>query len=182
MLIIYIWGCVVLLDKKIILFLSLIFLVSFVYSESLNSVVIPSNVSLNKELVIYGFFDGDVYDGNILCSFRIFDIYEDKRLIWRLSDEYTSADGFVNNSPFVITEPVFQRGIDYNAVICCSVSCVDQSFSVGQKEDVALGKTPEALIWDLHFWTDKENSLTVFLILCGCLIVVGSISYFFKGR
>jgi len=157
----------------------LILFSGFVLAESLSSVVIPSTVALNKELIIYGYFNGDARDGNILCSFRIFDLHEDKRLIWRLSDEYTAADGFVNNSPFVVTEPVFQRGIDYNAVICCSVSCADQSFYVGQKEEIVLGKTSEALIWDLHFWTDEENSLTVFMVLVALFVVVGSISYFF---
>ena len=168
------------LDKKIIGFFLLVCFSSFVFAESLNSVVIPSNVSLNKELLIYGFFNGDTTDGNILCSFRIFDVYEDNRLIWRLSDEYTSADGFVNNSPFVITEPVFQRGKDYNAVICCSVSCVDQNFYVDQTEEIAFGKTPNSLITDLRFWVDEENSLTVFLILVMFLLVVGALLFFVK--
>ena len=178
--IIYDRGCVVFLDKKIIGLVFLILVSSFVFAESLDSVVIPSKVSLNEELIIYGFFNGDVADGNILCSFRIFDVYEDNRLIWRLSDEYTAADGFVNNSPFTITEPVFQRGKDYNAVICCSVSCADQNFYVGQTEEIAFGKTSSALITDLRFWVNPENSLTVVLILVGVLIVVGSISYFYK--
>lgn len=168
------------MDKKIIVLCLLLSFSSFVFAESLDSVVIPSKVNLNEELLIYGYFNGDAIDGNILCSFRIFDVYEDNRLIWRLSDEYTSADGFINNSPFTITEPVFKRGFDYNAVVCCSVSCADQNFYVEQTKEIAFGKTSSALITDLRFWVDEENSLTVFLILVMFLIVVGSILYFVK--
>jgi len=150
-------------DKKIILFLALIFLFSFVSAESLSGVVVPSKVPLNESLIISGHYSGDSVDGNILCSFRIFDVYEDNRLIWRLSDEYTSADGFFNNSPFALNEPIFQRGKDYNAVVCCNIVCFDQNFYVGQKEDLAFGKTAGSLIMDFAFLSDSNNSYVWFL-------------------
>jgi len=160
------------MDKKIILFLFSVFLISFVQAESITA-VIPSVVPFNQSLIISGHYNGDIVDGNVLCSFRIFDVYEDNRLIWRLSDEYTSADGFFNNSPFVLTDPVFQRGYDYNAVACCNTVCVDQNFSVIQKQDIVLGKTSESLAYDLTFFNNPDVFMLIFF-----LIVFGLVFYF----
>lgn len=160
------------MDKKIITIFFLIAFSSFVLAESLEPVVIPSEVVLNENLIISGFFNGDSIDGNILCSFRIFDVYEDNRLIWRLSDEYTSADGFVNNSPFKITEPLFQRGKDYNAVICCSVSCADQNFQVMQKEDYIAGYNYNSLFYDILYFKNTDVILPIVLVIF-VLFVIG---------
>lgn len=117
---------------------------------------------------------------NILCSFYIFDLHDENQLITRLSDEYTFADGSFSSSTFKINEPELKRGQDYNLFVCCSMACANGVFKVLQKEDIALGVTSEAMIWDLVFWTAPENSFTAIFIFFMALFVIGIIAFWLR--
>lgn len=120
---------------------------------------VPTSVPLNKNLTIYGIYSGG---GNTLCSFFIFDTADQQQVIIRLSDEYTISDGSFY-SEIQITEPLFRRGFDFNAVTKCGSDVAFQLFYVEQKEDLAFGITPEGMRMDFQWWTNSENTLTIFL-------------------
>jgi len=159
---------------KIVLVISLIFLIGFVFADSLEQVKIKSVVPLNENLTISGNYVTANENAGILCSFKIFDVQTtEKYLIERLSDEYTFSDGSFS-SKIKITEPLFQRGFDYNVVVCCASVCFDQNFYVDQKDDMAFGINAGSLTMDLAFWTDPENSFTAFWML----VIILMASYF----
>lgn len=159
------------MDKKIILFAFLLLFSSMVYANALTQVKIRSNVPLNEKLTISGIYTDSDANSGVLCSFFLYDTQtSDKYLIRRLSDEYTFTGG-IFSTEYQITEPLFQRGFDYNAVVCCNTACYDQNFYVDQKSEIAFGFTSASLIMDTQFWTNPENSLTVFLIFIFVLFV-----------
>ena len=150
---------------------------SQVTADSIENYLVPTSVPLNTNITIYGDYvnAGGTIDG-ILCAFYIFDIENTdvNKAVIRLTDQYTFTDGSVYTE-FQLTEPVFRRGIDYNAVTKCGTTEIGQTFQVTQKEDIVFGITEEMIQKDLRFWIDPENSLTVVLLL-GFIIVALAIT------
>ena len=160
--------------KKIVLItVFFIFLLSFV-SSAITDYRVPGNLPLNKTLTIYGVYSGGA---DVVCSFFIFDIVDQNQVIIRLSDEYTNSLGQFY-SEYQVTEPLFRRGIDYNAVSVCGSDEIGSVFYVEQKEDVAFGISPGMLRNDFAWWLDRDNSLTIvtFFIL---VLVMAAIAYRF---
>lgn len=148
--------------QKKILILFLLLFCSSVFAATLSQVTVRSTIPLNENLTISGHYLDPDKNAGVLCSFRIFDTQTtDKYLIKRLSDEYTFSDGSFSTE-YQITEPLFQRGYDYNAVVCCNIACYDQNFYVGQKDEIAFGKTTDSLILDVAYWNDGSKLIIVF--------------------
>ena len=164
--------------KKIFLIISLIFLISNVLAtDSITNYLVPNNVALNQNLTIYGELTStDQNINNILCAFYIFDIKNTdlNQAIIRLTDQPTYTDGSFYTS-ITITEPLFRRGIDYNAITKCRSSEIGKVFSITQKEDIEFGIIPQSLIMDFKFFVEPQNSLVVailgFFFLIGIVIV-----------
>lgn len=156
--------------KKAILAVSFLLMFSTCFAAITNYTV-PEEVPLNNTLTIFGTYSGGA---NQLCSFFLFDVEDQNQAIIRLSDEYTNSLGEFY-SEYQITEPLFRRGIDYNAVTVCGTDKVNQNFYVQQKEDIAFGITSEAIRNEWAFWTDSENSLTV-VVTVFAIIVVAAIA------
>lgn len=166
--------------KKIILFAFLILFLGFVSANSLEQVKIKSDVPLNEHLTISGYYYADENSG-ILCSFKIYDTQtSDKHLIKRLSDEYTFSDGSFSAREYKITEPLFQRGFDYNIFVCCNTACYDQNFSVSQKDDIWLGYNINSLFYDIKFFNDVEILVPLIVFILFLVFVVYGV--FIKNR
>ena len=149
----------------------LITILCMVSAESIDNYNVPQVVPLNNNLTIYGDYSEG---GQKLCAFFIFDLEDQNQVILRLTDEYTFSDGTVY-AQVQLTEPLFRRGYDYNAVTKCGTAVVSQTFYIDQKEDIALGITPAALRMDIAWWINGENSMTIFLIGLFILIAAGAL-------
>jgi len=150
--------------KKIML-LALLLFSSSVFA-TISNYTVPANVPLNRDITIYG----EYTTGNVLCAFFLFDTADQNQAIIRLSDEYTYSDGTFY-AAYQITEPLFKRGKDYNAITKCETHTASQLFYVEQKEDLIFGITPDAMMLEMRWWVNPENSLTVVLILLGMLVI-----------
>jgi len=166
------------MKKSVLILLPLLFF-SYAMAAVISNLTIPSNVPLNSVLTIFGNYVDTGNDTNVLCSFFLFDTADQNQVIIRLSDEYVMEDGSFF-SPYQVTAPLFRRGYDYNAVVKCGGETASQLFYVGQKEDIALGITPDYLRNDLAFWLDPENSLTVVFFLFA-ILVSASVVYLVIG-
>ncbi|MDO8648142.1 MAG: hypothetical protein Q7R70_07095 [Candidatus Diapherotrites archaeon] len=135
----------------------------FATANTISNFNVPLHIPLNKNLSIYGKYSDVNGNGNVICSFWIFDLKDQNQLIKRLSDEYTFSDGSFS-STYPVTEPLFRRGIDYNVVVYCNTATANARIVVDQKEDIAFGVSPNSLITDFAYWSNAENSFTtVFL-------------------
>lgn len=157
---------------KKLLFLSFFLLISVIVSaNSLEQVKIKSVVPLNENLTVSGYYFADSNSG-VLCSFKIYDVQTaNKYLIKRLSDEYTFSDGSFSTE-CKITEPIFQRGFDYNLMICCNTAYFDQNFYVAQKEDILFGYSTQSIFNDLLFFRSTETLIyLIFTIIVSLFIL-----------
>lgn len=151
-------------QKKLILIAFCILFLSFVSATSLEQIKIKSNVPLNEKLTASGFYSADLNSG-VLCSFKVFDNQTaDKYLIKRFSDERTFSDGSFSME-WEITEPTFQRGFDYNLLVCCNTACSDQNFFVAQKDDIWLGYNFNSLFYDVLYFRNVNVILPIILIV-----------------
>lgn len=158
-------------QKKIILIAFLVLFLAFVSANSLEQVKIKSNVPLNENLTVSGYYSADSNSG-VLCSFKIYDVQTaDKYLIKRLSDEYTFSNGSFSTE-FKITEPLFQRGFDYNLTVCCNTACYDKNFYVAQKEDIFLGYSTQSLFLDVLFFRSNETLIYLIFFIIFVLFIL----------
>lgn len=159
------------MEKKITLILFLILLSSFVFAASLNQVKVRSDVPLNENLTVSGYYADPDQNAGVLCSFKIFDTQtSDKYLVKRLSDEYTFSDGSFSTE-YKIIEPLFQRGFDYNVMVCCNIACYDQNFHVSQKDDIFLGYSSASIINDVLFFIDP-NLIGIIIFFVALLLIL----------
>jgi hypothetical protein len=156
--------------KKFLLIFFSIFLCSFVFSDSIENYRVLTQVPLNQNLTIYGEYHADV-NVDVLCAAYIFDIknLDVNVAVVRLKDQYTFSDGSFYNQ-IKIEEPLFQRGIDYNAITKCGTTETGAVFSVAQKEDIVAGFTPASISNDIRFWVDSNNQISAILLLFGALV------------
>lgn len=155
--------------KKILLVLFFGLLISQLVFANITNYTIPSNISLNRNLTIYGISDGN---SGTLCSFYIFDLKDQNQVLIRLTDNYTDSAGSFY-AEWEIKEPLFRRGSDYNALTVCGSSQESKTFQVIQKEDIAFGITPEIIALNLKFFIDSNNSYSVVFLFVLILIVSG---------
>jgi hypothetical protein len=167
--------------KKTFFLLFFLIFCSFTFADSITNYTVPNSVPLNKDLTIYGNYSGTP-SADVLCSFYIFDVENTdyNQLITRLPDQYTNEKGEFTAKPFIITEPLFRREIDYNAITTCGTSTIGKVFTVSQKEELFFGITAEAVAEDLLFWANPENSMTTvfyfFILLFVAAIFVGLVN------
>ena len=155
------------MNKKFLVLSFLLILMSFSFADSITDYVISDNVPLNQGVTATGTYTGDVNSG-VKCSFYFFDSLGNP--ITRATDEYTDEQGRFFMPPFIVKEPIFQRYLDYNIVTSCGSASVNDSFNVGQKQEIAPYLYPQGMINDLVFWTDPENSYTSVFI--GVLVIL----------
>lgn len=158
--------------KKTIFFLFILLFSSIAFADSLEQVKLKTDVPLNEYLTVSAQYVNSDGNNEILCSFRVFDTQTtDKYLIKRFSDEYTSENGFVT-SERKITEPLFQRGFDYNIVVCCETACFYQNFFVSQKDDIWLGYNFNSLFYDVLYFNDPDIILPIFIMLFIFIVLI----------
>lgn len=166
--------------KKAFFAFALVLLCSSAMAESITNYTVPRQLPLNENLTIYGKYVGDTTSADVLCAFYIFDLSNTdiNRAVIRLNDLYTFSDGSFY-AQYQATEPLFRRGMDYNAITKCGTTQTGQKFTITQKEDIAFGIMPQSLAMDMRFWTNPANSFTVFLIaillLAAAVILYGSV-------
>lgn len=165
------------MQKETIVQFVLIAFILFVYSgvaygDSISNYKVPLRVPLNETLTIFGVYSA----ANTLCAFYIFDLNnsDSNGVVTRLNDLYSFSDGSFYQEK-IISEPLFRRGMDYNAVTKCGTTETGAVFTVIQKEDITLGISAAAIKNDLSFWIDSNNSVTVIII--GFLIFTAAIVF-----
>lgn len=155
--------------KKILFLLFIALTLSQSVFATISNYTVPSTIPLNKNLTIYG--NSDEASGT-LCSFYIFDVKDQNQVLVRLSDGYTDSVGSFY-AEWEIKEPLFRRNSDYNALTVCGTSQVSQTFQIIQKEDIALGITPESIALNFKFWTDSNNSYSAVFLIIAILVIAG---------
>lgn len=170
--------------KKIFFCIFFLFLLApaFVFADSISGYLVSKSIPLHKNLTIYGVYSGTTSE-NILCAFYVFDIenLDTNAAVLRLDDSHTFSDGSFYFE-YQITEPQFRRGIDYNAVTKCGTTEIGAVFNVSQKEDIIGGITAEAMITDVRFFVNPENSIITVFALIIILVVVFSLAFIWKHR
>jgi hypothetical protein len=162
------------MDRRIgILMLILVCLSAFAFADVINNYVVPSSIPLNMSITATGFYDSNASKTNILCAFYFLD--SENNLVYRATDQYTTASGRFTMAGTIVREPTFQRGKTYNLHTECGGAYADANFFVGQKEeilDVAGFKLlPDSIVGDLLYWKDKPE-LILFLIFMLLLIFI----------
>lgn len=157
--------------KKALFLVFLIIFSSFAFADSISNYRVSPSIPLNQNLTIYGVYSGGQ---DILCAFYVFDnsAMDYNKTIIRLNDNYTFSDGSFYNE-LKIEEPLFKRGIDYNAVAKCGTTEIGSIFSVAQKEEIVAGFSPDSIASDFRFWIDSDNQISVILLLFGALVIAG---------
>jgi hypothetical protein len=160
---------------KILLLLLVLFLLPGVFCDSISDYTVSNQVPLNEKLTIYGKYSGGA---DVLCAFYLFDAENLDRnvAIIRLTDQYTFSDGSFY-AEYKITEPLFIRGIDYNAITKCGTTETGALFEVAQKNDIVLGITSNSIMADLAFFTKFDNSMGAVLFLFAIIFITSAIVY-----
>lgn len=165
-------GLNMVMENKTVAVLALLILFSgSALADSISNYTVPNNIPLNDTLTIYGKYNTG---SDVLCAFYIFDLQNNdlNRALIRLNDQYTFSDNSFYNE-IKITEPLFRRGIDYNAITKCGTTEIGKKFTVTQSEQVLPGKTADSLKLDWAFWTSGDNSITVVMTLLAVLFLAG---------
>jgi hypothetical protein len=167
--------------KSIVLLFFVVFIGS-AFADSIDNYLVSNQVPLNQNLTVYGVYSGTP-SADVLCAFYIFDVknLDTNAAIIRLRDNYTFSDGSFYFE-YKITEPLFQRGIDYNAVSKCGTISIGKVFNVSQKTDLILGIQPQNVYSEFAFWVNPTNSMTavygfcviIFIIICLLVILKGA--------
>jgi hypothetical protein len=151
------------------------------FADSISNYTVSNQAPLNQNLTIYGVYSGSP-SADVLCAFYIFDLknLDVNKAVIRLSDQYTFSDGSFY-AEYLLSEPLFRRGIDYNAVTKCGTIEIGKKFTVAQKEDILFGITPNSLMNEFRFWVDPNNSLISFFFLFVLLILMVTLVSLFSG-
>ena len=160
------------MEKKIIIVFALFVLLlnSFAFAETIAGFKVPATVPLNQGITATGLYvpDGNIY-ANKLCSFYFLDTQNN--LVIRADDQYTDATGRFAMPPFTVTEPLFQRDNNYLIHVVCGTGTATGSFVIAQKQEAVdvLGYKlfPQAIGWDMKYWTDSDYVFAVMWIIVG---------------
>lgn len=112
--------------KKSIFFILFLFFFGMAVADSISDYTVPTTISFNQDLTIYGLFSGTPLE-DVLCTFLIFDV---NKLVERLDDQYTNSLGAFTARPYKITESKFQDNTDYNAITQCGNTEIGLVFKV----------------------------------------------------
>lgn len=146
--------------KKILLLLG-IFLIPFVSGDSIDSLAVDSNVFLNHNQTVYAVYNATDCS-NVLCSLIVFN--DENKAMYRASDEYTN-NSCIFSTEFIISEPTFKRGKDYNVAVYCNNVSGRAEFRVDNREPFG-----EYLVAET-FWL-KDNAIDFFMLGIFLLIIV----------
>jgi hypothetical protein len=167
--------------KKVLLLLFILVLLGSVYAADIliSDYQVPTNPPLNQPITITGLYNDANGASGVKCSFYFFDTTG--KLVQQATDEYTSTGGRFASSSLILTEPEFQRLINFTAHTECGFASADANFMVAQKQEYfeffGFALYPQALNLDLLFWTDPENSITFFYEIIAFIIIVMVLSW-----
>lgn len=167
------------MDKKILFFLSIFSLFSIASADSISGYIVPKELPLENNLTIYGIYSGTP-SVDVLCSFYIFDLSNTdvNRVVIRLNDQYTFSDGSFY-AEYKITEPLFRRGMDYNAITKCGTTEIGQKFTITQKEEILFGISADSIKNDFAFFTNPDTSFTVVFSFFAIIFVAAIGAYIY---
>lgn len=152
------------MNKKILVLIALLFCLTIGFADSITNYVVPSSVPLNQEVTATGLFDGNAGKENIICSFYLVDLQGN--LVYRATDQYTTATGRFAMKGKILTEPKFVREQTYTLHTECGFATADANFLVAQKQEwFSVGGFnffPQSLPFDLLYFKDTNNSISIF--------------------
>jgi len=152
--------------KKIILLMALLLVLPIAIGSSIVDYMVTPEIPLGQEIQISGIYIDDLnLNQNIYCEHRIIDgnNYE----VYRASDSTTDLVGRFSKK-IVVSEPIFKRGSDYNAVTTCKYTSVTAQFSIAQKEDIS-----HSLLWEYKYLTDPANIFPILFIIIILVLCIG---------
>lgn len=158
------------LNKKIICVVIFLFFITAVHA-TITDYNVPTLIPLDRILSISGKISPPT--SGVVCSFLIYDT--DNSLIFRLSDEKTVGNGIFASNHFVLTEPMFLRGNDYNAVTTCDTDVASKTFRVDNRQALLAYQLNK----EVGFFGNQANQEGFFaiIIFIGLFAVGGGILY-----
>ena len=151
-----------------------VFLLSGSVFAAITDFAVSPSIRLGETLTITGVSDTP----DQLCKFLIKD--SNGIAVIRLNDEYTFSDNSFYSEYQILEPPLgeFFRGDDYNAVVTCGTSTVNEIFTVFQPLSVAH---PLQQGWS--YWFEEANLEAIMLfgaiiLLFFFFIIIGA--FFFK--
>jgi hypothetical protein len=104
------------------------------WSATIVDYAVPASVPLGQKITATGTYTSDINEG-IKCSFYFLD--DLNNLVYRATDQYTTATGRFTMTGKTLLEPDFKRAHTYTLQSECGDATAQSTFTVAQREDIA---------------------------------------------
>lgn len=155
------------ITTTIIITLFVLLISAFAFSDTITDYQVPSSVPLNQPITATGvYWDDSNTHSIVLCSFYIL---EDGKIVYRETDQYSTATGRFAMNGRLLTEPLTVRGEEYTLRSECGTATVDSNFKVDQKQEAinvfGFNWYPQGSMLDLLYLRDNSWFLFGFFII-----------------